>query len=49
MHAVIARWDPARSEHTVESLRGFLCEEAVDRFSQAPGPRSESHESAGGS
>ncbi|MBO1413638.1 hypothetical protein [Streptomyces sp. FH025] len=39
MHAVIVWWDLARSEHTVESLRGFLREEAVDRFAQVPGLR----------
>nr|WP_202524215.1 hypothetical protein [Kitasatospora sp. SID7827] len=29
----------ARSEQTVESLRGFLREEAVDRFARVPGLR----------
>ncbi|MEU9705717.1 hypothetical protein [Streptomyces sp. NPDC047981] len=39
MRAVIVWWDLARSEQTVESLRGFLRDEAVDRFSQVPGLR----------
>lgn len=39
MHAVIVWWDLSRSRQTVESLRGFLREEAVERFSQVPGLR----------
>jgi hypothetical protein len=39
MHAVVAWWDLADSGQTVESLREFLREEAVDRFSRTPGLR----------
>ncbi|WP_217562331.1 YdhR family protein [Streptomyces sp. GbtcB6] len=39
MHAVIVWWDLARSRQTIESLRGFLREEAVERFSHVPGLR----------
>ncbi|MGW2376350.1 MULTISPECIES: hypothetical protein [Kitasatospora] len=39
MHAVIAWWDLAGTGQTVESLRPFLRDEAVDRFSQVPGLR----------
>ncbi|MGY1456491.1 hypothetical protein [Streptomyces sp. SS8] len=39
MHAVIVWWDLAHSQQTVESLRGFLREEAVERFSRVPGLR----------
>ena len=33
MRAVIAWWDLDRSEQTIASLRNFLRDEAVDRFS----------------
>ncbi|MFF5438037.1 hypothetical protein [Streptomyces achromogenes] len=39
MHAVIVWWDLSRSGQTIESLRGFLRDEAVDRFSRIPGLR----------
>ncbi|MEU7089116.1 hypothetical protein [Streptomyces achromogenes] len=39
MHAVIAWWDLGRSEQTIGSLRDFLRDEAVDRFSRMPGLR----------
>ncbi|MFG2642921.1 hypothetical protein ACGFYP_18385 [Streptomyces sp. NPDC048370] len=39
MRAVIVWWDLTGSAQTVESLRGFLRDEAVDRFSQVPGLR----------
>ncbi|MDT9690248.1 hypothetical protein Q5762_18255 [Streptomyces sp. P9(2023)] len=39
MRAVIVWWDLAGSSQTVESLRGFLRDEAVERFSQVPGLR----------
>ncbi|MFF7978856.1 hypothetical protein ACFZDK_06960 [Streptomyces sp. NPDC007901] len=39
MHAVIVWWDLAGSRQTIESLRGFLREEAVERFSHVPGLR----------
>ncbi|MFE2044427.1 hypothetical protein ACFXAZ_26590 [Streptomyces sp. NPDC059477] len=39
MHAVIVWWDLAGSPQTVESLRGFLRDEAVERFSHVPGLR----------
>ncbi|MGV9566855.1 hypothetical protein [Streptomyces sp. NPDC003480] len=39
MRAVIAWWDLAGTGQTVESLRSFLRDEAVDRFSQVPGLR----------
>ncbi|MEU5206581.1 hypothetical protein AB0H44_27225 [Streptomyces pseudogriseolus] len=39
MRAVIAWWDLDRSEQTIASLRDFLRDEAVDRFSQVRGLR----------
>ncbi|CAM5687602.1 hypothetical protein [Streptomyces aurantiogriseus] len=39
MHAVVVWWDLEGSGQTVESLRGFLRDEAVDRFSRAEGLR----------
>ncbi|GHE01091.1 hypothetical protein [Streptomyces alanosinicus] len=39
MHAVIVWWDLAHSAQTVDSLRGFLRDEAVERFSHMPGLR----------
>ncbi|MEU6706966.1 hypothetical protein [Streptomyces wuyuanensis] len=39
MHAVIVWWDLAGSAQTVESLRSFLRDEAVDRFARVPGLR----------
>lgn len=39
MHAVIVWWDLAGSRQTIESLRGFLRDEAVERFSHVPGLR----------
>ncbi|MET9437048.1 hypothetical protein [Streptomyces sp. NPDC006551] len=39
MHAVIVWWDLADSRQTIESLRGFLRDEAVERFSHVPGLR----------
>ncbi|MGW8699732.1 hypothetical protein J3S85_33630 [Streptomyces lavenduligriseus] len=39
MHAVIVWWDLSRSRQTIGSLRDFLRDEAVDRFSRMPGLR----------
>ncbi|MFE0643182.1 hypothetical protein ACFW2Y_16440 [Streptomyces sp. NPDC058877] len=39
MHAVIVWWDLAGSGQTVESLRSFLRDEAVDRFAEVAGLR----------
>ncbi|MCK9901912.1 hypothetical protein CC117_28585 [Parafrankia colletiae] len=39
MHAVIVWWDLAGSGQTVESLRTYLRDEAVDRFSRVSGLR----------
>lgn len=39
MRAVIVWWDLDRTEQTITSLRDFLRDEAVDRFSQVPGLR----------
>ena len=39
MRAVVAWWDLDRSDQTIESLRDFLRDEAVDRFSAMPGLR----------
>lgn len=39
MRAVIVWWDLTGSAQTIESLRDFLRDEAVDRFSQVPGLR----------
>ncbi|MFD0392415.1 hypothetical protein ACFQ3Z_04770 [Streptomyces nogalater] len=39
MHAVIVWWDLGPSRQTIESLRDFLRDEAVDRFSRTPGLR----------
>ncbi|REE99647.1 hypothetical protein [Thermomonospora umbrina] len=39
MHAVIVWWDLTDSAQTVESLRPFLRDEAVDRFARIPGLR----------
>ncbi|MCX4824942.1 hypothetical protein OG883_34820 [Streptomyces sp. NBC_01142] len=39
MHAVVVWWDLAGSGQTIESLRGFLRDEAVDRFSRIEGLR----------
>lgn len=39
MKAVIAWWDLAESGRTVESMREFLRDEAVARFSAVPGLR----------
>ncbi|WP_256106894.1 YdhR family protein [Streptomyces sp. ODS05-4] len=39
MHAVIVWWDLQGSAQTVESLRPFLRDEAVDRFARVPGLR----------
>ncbi|WP_282697091.1 hypothetical protein [Streptomyces sp. CC208A] len=39
MHAVIVWWDLADSAQTVQSLRPFLRDEAMDRFAQVPGLR----------
>jgi hypothetical protein len=39
MHAVIVWWVLGRSAQTIASLRDFLREEAVDRFSRMPGLR----------
>ncbi|MFI9173080.1 hypothetical protein [Streptomyces lincolnensis] len=39
MHAVVVWWDLEGSGQTVESLRGFLRDEAVDRFSRVEGLR----------
>ncbi len=39
MRAVIVWWDLAGSGQTIESLRDFLRDEAVDRFSEVPGLR----------
>lgn len=39
MRAVIVWWDLEGSGQTVESLRDFLRDEAVDRFSAMPGLR----------
>jgi hypothetical protein len=37
MHAVVVWWDLTDSPQTVESLRTFLRDEAVERFSQVEG------------
>lgn len=39
MQTVIVWWDLAESEQTIDSLRVFLQEEAVERFSTVPGLR----------
>ncbi|MDK1472632.1 hypothetical protein QNO07_04185 [Streptomyces sp. 549] len=39
MQAVIVWWDLADSAQTVQSLRLYLRDEAVDRFAQVPGLR----------
>ncbi|MFI2213851.1 hypothetical protein [Streptomyces sp. NPDC020141] len=39
MRAVIVWWDLRESGQTIESLRDFLRDEAVDRFSALPGLR----------
>lgn len=39
MRAVIVWWDLKDSGQTIDSLRGFLRDEAVDRFSQLAGLR----------
>ncbi|MFJ3585145.1 hypothetical protein ACIPPS_23365 [Streptomyces sp. NPDC090127] len=39
MRAVIVWWDLGGSAQTIESLRGFLRDEAVDRFSEVAGLR----------
>jgi hypothetical protein len=39
VHVVIAWWDLDRSAQTIASLRDFLRDEAVDRFSRVPGLR----------
>ncbi|MCD9901324.1 hypothetical protein [Streptomyces cyaneofuscatus] len=39
MRAVIVWWDLAASGQTIESLRHFLRDEAVERFSKIPGLR----------
>ncbi|WP_030745067.1 hypothetical protein [Streptomyces sp. NRRL F-5135] len=39
MHAVVVWWDLAGSGRTVASLRRFLREEAVERFSRVEGLR----------
>lgn len=39
MHAVIVWWDLTDSVQTVESLRSYLRDEAVDRFAEVPGLR----------
>lgn len=39
MRAVIAWWDLRDSAQTIESLRSFLKDEAIDRFSAAAGLR----------
>jgi hypothetical protein len=39
MHAVIVWWDLKASRQTIGSLRGFLRDEAVERFSHVPGLR----------
>lgn len=39
MHAVVAWWDLEGSGQTIESLRDFLRDEAVERFSQVEGLR----------
>ncbi|MEU6525240.1 hypothetical protein ABZ892_21090 [Streptomyces sp. NPDC046924] len=39
MHAVVVWWDLEGSGQTVKSLRDFLRNEAVDRFSRAEGLR----------
>ncbi|MFF5139040.1 hypothetical protein ACFY6U_04695 [Streptomyces sp. NPDC013157] len=39
MHVVIAWWQLDRSAQTIASLRNFLRDEAVDRFSRVPGLR----------
>ncbi|MER5479742.1 hypothetical protein ABT026_22645 [Streptomyces sp. NPDC002734] len=39
MRVVIAWWDLEGSGQTITSLRDFLRDEAVDRFSQVPGLR----------
>ncbi|MFG3116802.1 hypothetical protein ACGF4C_20680 [Streptomyces sp. NPDC048197] len=39
MKAVIAWWDLAESDQTTETLREFLRDEAVERFSRWPGLR----------
>ncbi|WP_441251431.1 hypothetical protein [Kitasatospora sp. McL0602] len=37
MRAVVVWWDLSASARTIEELRGFLREEAVDRFATVPG------------
>ena len=39
MYAVIVWWNLRDSEQTIESLRSFLRDEAVDRFATVPGLR----------
>ncbi|MCX3059248.1 hypothetical protein OFY01_05600 [Streptomyces sp. GXMU-J5] len=39
MKATVAWWDLAGTGHTVESLRAYLRDEAVDRFSRIEGLR----------
>ncbi|MER6694161.1 hypothetical protein [Streptomyces minutiscleroticus] len=39
MQAVIVWWDLSQSEQTIASLRNFLRDEAVERFSRVPGLR----------
>ncbi|MCT4352577.1 hypothetical protein M5362_05440 [Streptomyces sp. Je 1-79] len=39
MRAVVVWWDLGESSQTIASLRGFLRDEAVDRFSTVPGLR----------
>jgi hypothetical protein len=39
MQAVIVWWDLRDSDQTIESLRAFLRDEAVDRFAQVRGLR----------
>ncbi|MFD9632688.1 hypothetical protein [Streptomyces violascens] len=39
MRAVIVWWDLAKSQQSISSLRGFLRDEAVDRFSKVAGLR----------
>lgn len=39
MHAVIVWWDLTESRQSISSLRGFLRDEAVERFSKVAGLR----------
>ncbi|MFF5114096.1 hypothetical protein [Streptosporangium sp. NPDC000509] len=39
MQAVVVWWDLRESDQTVDSLRAFLRDEAVDRFAGIPGLR----------